>query len=168
MGRPVLEVSFTTDPPLHEFAYQVDRFANEIEDLRPLMELFGDVFRSEMTQQFATEGRHGSGGWAALSPAYEEWKREHFPGRPIGVLTGALRSSMTGGDGYSEHIGEMTADFGMDESSAAVPYGKYFDVRRPVIRMPESAVASWRRACQEWLVAATRRHPIGKPPVGGL
>jgi phage gpG-like protein len=168
VGRPSLEVSFTTDPPLSHLAFQVDRFADEIADLRPLMELFGDVFRSQMTQQFASEGRHGSGGWAALSPAYEKWKREHYPGRPIGVLTGSLRSAMTGGDGYSEQIGTTTASFGMDASSPATPYGKYFDARRPVIRIPQSAVGEWRKACHEWLVAATRSHPIGKPPVGGL
>lgn len=164
----MLEVSFTTDPPLHEFSWQVDRFADEIADLKPLMGLFGDVFRSHMTQQFATEGRHGSGGWDALSPAYEQWKREHYPGRPIGVLTGALRSAMTGGSGYSERISETDASFGMDASSAATSYGKHFDARRPVIRIPQSAVGDWRKACQEWLVAATRKFPIGKPPVGGL
>lgn len=54
-----------------------------------------DDFLTNQRTQFDTEGRHGSAGWASLSPAYAAWKAKNFPGRPLLVLKGDLRSSLT-------------------------------------------------------------------------
>jgi len=35
------------------------------------------------------------GGWAQLSPTYAAWKSQHFPGRPLLVLTGQMERETT-------------------------------------------------------------------------
>jgi len=54
------------------------------------------VFEAELERQFAAEGRGPNvGHWAALSPAYEEWKGRNYPGMPILQRTGAMREALT-------------------------------------------------------------------------
>lgn len=45
--------------------------------------------------QFSSQGRAGSGGWAALSPRYAAWKSRRYPGRKILERTGKLKKSLT-------------------------------------------------------------------------
>ncbi len=127
---------FRTDPPLKEFEFRLSRFTDGISDWGPMFERIGHVFIKQEKRQFASEG--GPNRWTELSdnPAgfgYKSWKQRHYPGQKIGHLTGALRSSMTGGAGYSQRIGKTSASFGMDSSSKAEPYGAYFSALRPVI-----------------------------------
>lgn len=122
---------FRTDPPLKEFQFKLSRFTEGLSDFTPMFERIGGVFRQQEKKQFQSEGALGSGRWAKLSdnPAgagYASWKKRHYPGRKIGVLTGALASSMTGGRGYSQKVSKTSASFGMDPGSAAVHYGRYF------------------------------------------
>lgn len=60
-------------------------------------------FREFIRRLFATEGASSGRGWPALSPAYAAWKRRHYPGRKIMVLTGRLRRSLTE-RGHAEHV----------------------------------------------------------------
>lgn len=54
------------------------------------------VFEAELERQFGAEGRGPNvGGWAQLSPAYEEWKGQNYPGKPILERTGALKDALT-------------------------------------------------------------------------
>jgi len=152
-----------TEPPLKEFQYRIDRFTEGISDWSTFFQGLGVWFKARMGETFGSEGSASGGKWADLTPAYAAWKQEHYPGRPIGVLTGALRASMTGGSGYSETITKTIASFGMSDSSKAKPYGAHFSERRPVLRMP----AKWGRETQklthEWLIAEAR----GSMHIGG-
>ena len=126
-------------------------------DVKPLLAAFAELFKKDMQEQFGSEGGN-SGGWAPLTPAYEAWKADHYPGRPIGVLTGALSAAMTGGSGYMQEISDFGARMGMSPGSAASPYGKYFDAgntrgmpARHVIEISGAQAAEWTAVAHEWL-----------------
>lgn len=147
---------FRSVPPLKEFQFRVNRFADGISDFRTMFSALGELFKREMGEQFETEGSASGSGWKELTLPYATWKQAHYPGRKIGVLTGALRTSMTGGGGYSEQITKTEASWGMSASSLAKPYGKYFAKIRPVIRMTSKWGRDWQKVTHTWLVAEER------------
>ena len=123
-GAPVFDLR--TDPPLKELQFKLSRFSEGISDFAPMFLRIGAVFRAQEKEQFKSEGALGAGRWAPLSPDYKAWKARKYPGRKIGVLTGALQRSMTGGAGYSQRVTRTNASFGLDPSSKADPYARYF------------------------------------------
>jgi len=46
-------------------------------------------------QAFETKGQSIGYKWKPLSPAYAAWKSRHFPGRPLLVLRGPMKRSLT-------------------------------------------------------------------------
>jgi len=146
------------DPPLKEFNFSVNRFTDGIEDWSGMLRSAGELFKRHMGEQFETEGKAGGKPWARNEPSYAEWKatKSRNRSRKVGVLTGALRSSMTGGGGYSEHITKTRGDFGMSTSSKAAPYGEYFDYVRKVIRLTARHGRAYQRVAHQWLVAEER------------
>jgi hypothetical protein len=161
MAEPAFKFSVKTYPDTEVLAFRVRGLINRIEDLAPLFEGFGTLFKSELGKQFMSEGAN-SGGWAPLSPAYAAWKADHFPGRPIGVLSGALRRSMTGGEGYGQEVGARAAWYGQ-ESGPALKYGSYFDEHRTVIAFSAGASARWRRLTEDWAYDQARASGWGAP-----
>jgi len=141
MAGPRTLFDIQTDPPIAGMKFALDKLADGVSDFSGLFDGYDEIFRTYMVQQFTTEGGFGAGGWHPLSPAYDAWKREHYPGRPIGVLTGALRSSMTGGQGYSARLNKTEASYGMDRGSKALDYGQYFHKGTP--KMPARPVIQW-------------------------
>lgn len=73
-----------------------NRVEQHISDFRPLWpNVAGEIYAINQ-EQFDSEGGAGaSGKWAALSPAYKQWKEIHYPGQPILRLTNALFESLT-------------------------------------------------------------------------
>jgi phage gpG-like protein len=155
VAGPALLISLTTDPPIQGMVFALDKAAENVSDFHPLLMQFGDIFKRLMTEQFASEGSL-AGGWAGLSTAYETWKSEHYPGRPIGVLEGHLRSAMTGGSGYTQHVGSSEADYGLGGGPATV-YGKYFShgtdkmPARPVVKWGTAQTREFQKSAHEWL-----------------
>lgn len=63
---------------------------SKLSDLTEPLTRYGDYLVSEhIVRQFQRRGFPA--GWAPLSPAYAEWKREHFPGRRLLELSGKMR-----------------------------------------------------------------------------
>jgi len=146
-----------TEPPLKEFQFRVSRFTKGIEDWGGALRAYGELFKRQMGEQFETEGRASGATWARNEPVYAAWKALHFiHSHKVGVLTGALRSSMTGGGGYSEKITKTSGSYGMSESSPAKPYGGFFSEKRPVIRMPAKWGTQYQKLTHAWLVAEER------------
>lgn len=146
-----------TDPPLKEFQFKMSRFSEGISDWGGALRAYGELFKRQMGEQFETEGRASGATWARNEPAYAAWKALHFiHSHKVGVLTGALRSSMTGGGGYSEKITKTSGSYGMSESSKAKPYGGFFSEKRPIIRMPAKWGTQYQKITQAWLVAEER------------
>lgn len=74
----------------------VQRFADEIADwTRFWNEYFKDAWYRHVQAHYETQGRSTGGPWPPLSESYGAWKQKHWPGLPIGVLSGALRESLT-------------------------------------------------------------------------
>ena len=88
----------------HALDVALERAADTITDCSKYWPQVADVFYEIEKEQFASEGSRGGTAWAALSPAYAEWKerylaRETFDARNrILALTGALRRSLTSRD----------------------------------------------------------------------
>jgi len=157
---------FRTEPPMKEFQFRVSRFTEGISDWTTALSACGQLFQRHMGMQFETEGEASGEGWDELSPAYKEWKDANFPGEPIGVLYGYLRSSMTGGGGYSENIGKTSADYGMSPTSLAIEYGADFAEDRPVIRMTPEWGREYQKVMHQWLIAEERNTMSGGAGVG--
>ncbi len=56
---------------------------------------FKDIVYGSEKKQFATEGEHGSGGWAKLNEVYEARKARQYPDKPILQRTGRMFKSLT-------------------------------------------------------------------------
>ena len=153
-----VEFDFRMDPPLKEFNFRVNRFTSGIEDWSGMLRSVGELFKRHMGEQFETEGKAGGKPWAKNEPSYAEWKATQSRNRShkVGVLTGALRASMTGGGGYSERITKTRGDFGMSTSSKAAPYGEYFDYVRKVIRLQPRHGRDYQKVTHQWLIAEER------------
>ena len=50
---------------------------------------------SRIGQAFETKGQSIGTKWKPLSPSYAAWKGRHFPGRPLLVLRGPMKQSLT-------------------------------------------------------------------------
>ena len=145
-----------TIPPLKEFQFRVSRFTKGIEDWSPALRGYGELFKRQMGEQFATAGAISGRSWATTEKAYTDWKWAKFHTRMVGVRTRALLSSMTGGGGYSEIITKTAGSYGMSTSSEAAPYGQFFSETRPVIRMTPLWGRQYQRVTHQWLVAEMR------------
>lgn len=71
---------------------KLDRVNRKLRDLRWLWANLIELFQRKQEEWFASEGR---GSWPPLSPTYAAWKARVYPGRPILVATGDLRTSLT-------------------------------------------------------------------------
>jgi hypothetical protein len=56
---------------------------------------FVPLWYAHMVFQYTSQGADTGPAWPALTARYAAWKMKHFPGQPIGVLTGATRESLT-------------------------------------------------------------------------
>lgn len=74
----------------------LQRFASEVENWRPFWsDYFRDAWYRHVQVHYETQGRSTGEQWPPLSEAYGAWKQKHWPGIPIGVLSGATRESLT-------------------------------------------------------------------------
>lgn len=76
-----------------QYARGFQALAHEMQDLREPLQRVRDRLVQTTGEQFASEGSHGTGGWQPLSPAYQAWKDEAYPGRPMLVRTGDMRAA---------------------------------------------------------------------------
>jgi hypothetical protein len=165
-GERGIRFSFDIDPPIKDFGYEVGRYAKGIADWTGLLKTFSPLFQRHMAEEFETEGAATGSRWAAVSPEYAERKRATGHGSKIGVYSGALRSSMAGGAGYSVKVTQREGSFGMSTSSAAVPYGRKFAEKRPVVRISRRQLREYLDLTKQWTVSEARKAGIGNASLG--
>lgn len=106
---------------LGEAVLPLSRVIDAGRDMRPLWNTFVPVLRMMEQEHFDSEGGGGrAGAWAPLSPAYARWKAGRYPGRPILVAEGTLRSSLVD-EGATGQIVRAAADslvFGTSDPTA--------------------------------------------------
>lgn len=132
------------------------RVTDAVHDLRPAWEVLAGRFVAMERQQFDTEGRYASAGWAPLSPRYARWKAAHYPGKTILRRTDDLYNSLTRRPLGVEVIEPQLAIFG-----SAVRYGEfhqrgggragYLPRRRPV-EFPEAERREWVKVLQRYIM----------------
>lgn len=98
------------------------RITQRIDDWSPAFDAIADQLAQENRAQFNSEGRHGSGGWPALSPAYRAWKEKNYPGKPILQRTGRLFKAMTERPFSTEQIGVQSMTIGVGDE---IPYAEF-------------------------------------------
>src|ERR1700681_2917332 len=85
-----------TVPGQEPFVFALQRFSETIADFTPFWsEYFAPTWFSYVAAVYASGGAESGAAWDALTARYAAWKEKHWPGQPIGVRTGATRSSLT-------------------------------------------------------------------------
>lgn len=141
---------------------ELRRFTERARNMRPVWNhLTNDFLRIER-RQFASEGAYGAGGWAPLSPIYREWKERAYPGRPIMVLSNALKRSLTRKPLGVQRYTETSMELG-----TSVPYARHHQrgnprhnafgkivnlPARPVVALTEDDRVRWVKDVQRWIV----------------
>lgn len=165
-GEKGIRFSFETDPSIKDLGFELGRFADEIDDWGGLLKTFSPLFQRHMAEEFETEGAATGSRWAAVDADYAARKKASGHGSKIGVYSGNLRSSMTGGGGYSVEIRGQSASYGMSRSAKALPYGAHFAARRPVVRISRRQVDEYAKLTHQWVYAAARKAGIGNDSLG--
>ena len=129
------------------------RFADAIEDARPLWDVLADRFAASERRQFDSEGAYGSGGWAPLSPAYAAWKARHYPGKPILERTGEAKRGLTVRPFGVEVLlpGSMVVGSGTDYMRYHQRGAGTLPQRRPV-ELPEGERRDWVKLMQRFIL----------------
>lgn len=141
--------------------------AREAADISEPLRHVGRLIVESVGQQFMTEGAHGLGGrWQPLSPEYERWKEENFPGRPLLVRTGAMRRTVLDPGSLTVTARRLVYEPRGEHDDLAyyhqVGAGALPDMPpRKLVALPESVRRSMDRAFHEWVVGL-RRGAMGR------
>ena len=79
-----------------QIARRFVRFADNVEDARPVFRNLMGTYRKRSSKQFTSQGKSGSGGWKPLKPSTVAAKKRAGLDRRILHATLRLRESMTG------------------------------------------------------------------------
>jgi hypothetical protein len=153
-----------------QFHKTFSRFAESVDDWRPVFERIVDDYREGAREQFTTAGIFGSAGWEDLSPTYAAWKEEHKPGMPILVFSGLLMNAATNPE---VKLNKKSLTLTIDDSGSYQIFSKRLGrlvtktkpavagfhqtgagrlpVRR-VIELPQSQRTRWVKIFHDWLV----------------
>lgn len=115
-----------------QFADALNKAAERVSNLRVAFKRIQDDWIKANKAQFSLKG---SGQYPPLSPAYAAWKQKTHPGKPILVLSGRLRDSMTTRSGTADSIrqvGKLAMILG-----TRVPYGIYHQADGARGRLPQ-------------------------------
>lgn len=79
-----------------EYRAALQRWASDISDFTPFWnDYFLPSWYALMLRRYGSQGAFSGDAWAALSARYGAWKAKRWPGKPIGVLTGDTKDSLT-------------------------------------------------------------------------
>lgn len=167
----MIKLSF---PNINTVIADMSRFAHALDGgivkkAAPLMQK--EFFKSNKKTFKNLGGAHGK--WKPLSEDYAAWKQRHYPGKPLMVLNGDLKNSLTKKDdnniydpSYSNNIFRLVL-------GSQIEYGIFHQVgagRLPVRRVvdPDSpAIRNIFNVLQKELVYAIKQSPfkLNKPLV---
>lgn len=152
---------------LVRFVFEVDgdklidrellRLGNRAIDARPAFVAIADLMISETGEQFASEGRHASGGWKPLKEATLDRKRRKGLRLEILQETGALLSSLTQlGDG------NMVLQIQSDSLTygSKLPYAGAHQNPRPGSPLPRRRPLEFTEATKRRMVKIIQRYVV--------
>jgi hypothetical protein len=120
--------------------------------------------------QYASEGASGGSGWPALTARYAAWKQKHYPGQPIGVLTGAARTALTDPTGAGAVLlpGQTSFTVGTD-----LPYPIYLQLgtrkmaARPPMQVTDDFMRTVGRTMNRFVQDVLTKANLPLPLTGG-
>jgi len=128
--------------------------ASNVQDLTGVWDDLRDDFLQGEAEQFDSEGGAASGGWEALSPAYAAWKEMAAPGRPILMLTGRLRASLTNANDpfFVYRPSRLSMEIGTRDPKASFhQQGTGRMPARPPVELTERQKKLWPKMIHEYL-----------------
>lgn len=131
-------------------------------------EVFAPKFFAEVQDLFSTggrsreqgSGRFSGGAWAQLSPTYRVWKQLHYPGQPILVREGTLRSSLQWRSKSPGPGGILRAFPDSVIAGTSVPHGVFHQEgtrhmpARPFLPTPDPK--KWAPLIAQWILTKAR------------
>lgn len=133
------------------------RYADHATDLTPVMQNVADMLHDVERQQFASQGAHGSGGWAELADSTRRRKAALGQDPRILHATGALLESLTGGSGEVSVPRPDGLDFG-----STLPYARLHQdgtsrmPARPPVQLAEQDRRKVIREIQRYILEGDR------------
>ena len=158
---PDVAVAFQFKVPGQQpLAMALQRFAANISDFTTY---FNDyllpAWYAHMEDVYATEGSASGQRWAPLTAAYAAWKIKHFPGMPIGVLSGATMNALTSATDANTILNISKRQMVVGTS---MPYALYLQLgtrrmkARPPLRLTEDFAITAGKLLQEFGHAAEK------------
>lgn len=148
---------FRVDLDTGDSARRLRGLAVALTDLRPFWPTARPVVVGWFRSQYDSQGAWSGDPWAPLSARYAAWKRRAHPGRPLLVLTGAMRRATLAPDATYEPT-SMTLTV-RDDKARYHQAGTRFMPARPLIpaRVPAAAELELRQAAERYIQDTIRR-----------
>jgi len=150
------KLEFKLEPPGDKPLRRAFVVYRRIEDLTPAWQRMLPAIRNYIDRRIATGGTHHSmPPFAPLSPRYARYKARRYPGAPILVRSGRLRSALTQPD-HPDAIADIQPDrltFG-----TRVPYALYHQLGTQ--RMPARPPIKLSKTLQTELLTILRNYLI--------
>lgn len=100
------------EPEMRRISVAFERAGDEIGDFgKHVFPKLPAIFETEARRQFDGEGAGPTGGWAALSPEYAQWKDQHYPGMPTLRRTNSLYEALTNSSSAHAERSDQGSDF---------------------------------------------------------
>ena len=121
-GRVGDGFTITMEPGGLKLLRGMEKWADLIQDASEAWPHVTSLIHRHNMRTFRTRGAGTGDGrkWVRLSPRYRARKARDFPGRPILVRTGALRSALTGGSGSRVRKTKKTLTVGASGEQAEI------------------------------------------------
>ena len=121
-GRVGDGFTITMEPGGLKLLRGMEKWAALIQDASEAWPPVTNLIHRHNMRTFRTRGAGTGDGrkWVRLSPRYRARKARDFPGRPILVRTGALRSALTGGSGSRVRKTKKTLTVGASGEQAEI------------------------------------------------
>ena len=140
-GRGAASFVLEMEPDARDIQMGFSRWASKVDNWGLAFADVVRLFHAHERQHFKTEGRSTGRKFRKLSESYKKWKQKNYPGRPILVLRGALRTALVRGGPGTAGIRRITRDsltVGIDPSSDVAVYARaHSEGKRRGGRMPK-------------------------------
>ena len=130
--------SITMEPGGLKLLRGMEKWADLIDDASEAWPHVTTLIHRHNGRTFKTRGKGTGDGrkWVRLSPRYRARKAREFPGRPILVRTGALRSALTGGSGSRVRANKKSLSVGAKGEPERIGTYHQFGTRNMPARPP--------------------------------
>jgi len=120
-----VSINISTTPPAADLAFNVEAFADMLDDMKPVWGDVRSLFNAHQTRHFDTEGASTGAKWPSNSEPnvpnvpgfgpYDRYKQRAKPGAKVLVFSGKLRTAATGGAGSLTKLNNKAMALGVNQ-----------------------------------------------------